>query len=207
METNNLDKDFLKNAPILASISKENPFAIPFNYFESLNDDLNVRIQIEDLRFKTEDEFQLPGNYFNTLTERIENHIQTGTIQSLVPSGGFQVPDSYFAELTDRIHSNIQEAKVPQKPKNVFASWLRYSAAASVVLVAGFFLYLNTSVYSINKKLADVPDQEIISYLQIHSTIGDTPFIIENLSEEGLQNVSTDVSSEDLEQYINSTTL
>lgn len=207
METNNLDKDFLKNAPILASISKENPFAIPFNYFESLNDDLNARIKIEALRFKSEDEFQLPANYFDTLAERIENRIQTDTIQSLVPSGGFQVPDGYFTDLSDRIHSKTQNGKAPEKKKNSLASWLSYSAAASVIIVVGAFLYFNSSVYSINQKLANVPDQEIISYLQIHSTIADTPYIIENLSEEGLQDVSTDVSSEDLEQYINSTTL
>lgn len=176
MNTNNSDMDFLKDAPTLASISNENPFTIPSNYFE-------------------------------TLTERIENRINLATIQTLVPTDGFQVPVGYFAELTNRIHSKTQENKVLGRKKNMFSSWVSYSAAASVAMVIGVFLYFNSSVYSINNKLADVPDQEIINYLQIHSTLADTPYIIENLSEDGLQDVSTDVSSEDLEQYINSTTL
>lgn len=207
METDNSDKDFLKDAPTLAAISKENPLAIPTNYFESLNNSLNTRIKIETMRFKQEDEFQIPAKYFDTLSDRIENRIQTETIQMLIPSDGFQVPDGYFAELTHQINSKTNESKAIGRKKNIFTSWLSYSAAASIAMVIGVFFYFNSTVYSINKKLADVPDQEIINYLQAHSTIADTPYIIENLGEESLQDVSTDVSSEDLEQYINNTTL
>ena len=207
MNTNNSDKDFLKDAPTLASISKENPFTVPSNYFESLSDDLSSQIKIEAIRFKSEDAFQLPANYFETLAGRIEDRINLDTIQTLVPTDGFQVPDGYFAELTNKIHLKTQENNSLNKKKNIFSSWVSYSAAASVAIVAGVFLYFNSSVYSINQKLADIPDQEIINYLQIHSTLADTPYIIEHLSEDDLQDVSTDVSSDELEQYINSTIL
>ena len=89
----------------------------------------------------------------------------------------------------------------------MFPSWIRYSAAASVVFVIGIFLYFNSSSYVFNQQLSKVPDQDIINYLQFHSTVNDNQYLIENITEDGLQQVSADVSEEDIEQYINSTTL
>ena len=53
----------------------------------------------------------------------------------------------------------------------------------------------------------DEMDQDIINYLQFHSTVNDNQYLIEHITEDGLQQVSADVSEEDIEQYINSTTL
>jgi hypothetical protein len=89
----------------------------------------------------------------------------------------------------------------------MFPSWIRYSAAASVVFVIGIFFYFNSSSYIFNQQLSKVPDQDIINYLQFHSTVNDTQFLIDNITEDGLQQVSNDVSDEDIEQYINNTTL
>lgn len=68
-------------------------------------------------------------------------------------------------------------------------------------------IYFSSETYNFNEKLSEVPDQEIINYLQAHSTAGDTPFIIETLNPDKLDQVTPDVSAEDLELYINSTTL
>ena len=166
METDNSDKDFLKDAPTLAAISKRNPFVVPNKYFESLNDGLNARITIEAMCFKTEDNFQVPDKYFENLTERIESRIQTEKIKALVPSDGFKVPEAYFSDLKHQIHSRTQADRSPIRKKGILPSWLSYSAAASVAIVTGVFLYFNSTVYNINKKLADIPDQEIINYLR-----------------------------------------
>ena len=207
MKTENSDKDWLKEAPTLAKISRENPFAVPSAYFESLNENLITLAKLESVRFENEDEFNLPENYFNQLAGRIEDSIAIETIQDLAPSEGFKVPDAYFTNLTERINSRIEEKKAPAKLKNMVPSWMRYSAAASIVFVIGIFLYFNSSSYVFNQQLSKVPDQDIINYLQLHSTVNDNQYIIENISEDGLQQVSTDVSEEDIEQYINSTTL
>ena len=66
-------------------------------------------------------------------------------------------------------------------------------------MLIGSVIYFNSSYYSFNKQLSGVPDQEIINYLQLHSTVSDNQFIIENLNP--------DVSAEEIEQYINNTTL
>ncbi|MDO8991943.1 MAG: hypothetical protein Q7U83_02680 [Daejeonella sp.] len=207
MKTENSDKDWLKEAPTLAKISRENPFAVPPAYFESLNENLNTLAKLESFRFENEDEFSLPKNYFNQLAGRIEDRIAIETIQNLAPADGFKVPDAYFTSLAERINSRIEEKKAPAKLKTMFPSWMRYSAAASVVFVIGIFFYFNSSGYVFNQQLSKVPDQDIINYLQFHSTVNDNQFIIENVTEDGLQQVSTDVPEEDIDQYINSTTL
>ncbi|HQT22400.1 MAG: hypothetical protein B7X86_08425 [Sphingobacteriales bacterium 17-39-43] len=207
MKTENSDKDWLKEAPTLAKISRENPFAVPSAYFESLNENLNTLAKLESVRFENEDEFSLPENYFNQLAGRIEDQIAIEAIQNLAPADGFKVPDAYFNSLAERINSRIDEKQAPAKLKNMFPSWIRYSAAASVVFVIGIFFYFNSSSYIFNKQLSKVPDQDIINYLQFHSTVNDNQYLIENITEDGLQQVSADVSEEDIEQYINSTTL
>ncbi len=207
MKTENSDKDWLKEAPTLAKISRENPFTVPSAYFESLNENLNTLAKLENARFENEDEFNLPENYFNQLAGRIEDRIAIDTIQNLAPADGFKVPDAYFSSLAERINSRIDEKQAPAKLKEMFPSWIRYSAAASVVSMIGIFFYFNSSSYVFNKQLSKVPDQDIINYLQFHSTVNDNQYLIEHITEDGLQQVSTDVSEEDIEQYINSTTL
>ena len=207
MKIENSDKDWLKEAPTLAKISRENPFTVPSAYFESLNKNLNTLAKLENARFENEDEFNLPENYFNQLAGRIEDRIAIDTIQNLAPADGFKVPDAYFSSLAERINSRIDEKQAPAKLKEMFPSWIRYSAAASIVFVIGIIFYFNSSSYVFNKQLSKVPDQDIINYLQFHSTVNDNQYLIEHITEDGLQQVSADVSEEDIEQYINSTTL
>jgi hypothetical protein len=74
-------------------------------------------------------------------------------------------------------------------------------------MVIGSVVYLNMKSDNISSDLSNIPDQEIINYLQIHSTVNDNQYIIENLSDEGLQQVSNDVSSQEIEQYIKNNSL
>jgi len=91
--------------------------------------------------------------------------------------------------------------------KKRIPSWIPYSAAASILLVLGLSIYFNSSGYVFNKQLSSVPDHEIINYLQIHSTVNDNQYLIEHITEDGLQQVSINLSAEDIEHYINSTSL
>jgi hypothetical protein len=207
MKTENSDKNWLKEAPSLAKISKENPFSVPSDYFESLNENLNSLAKLESVRFENEAEFNLPENYFKELAGRIEDRIAIETIHDLAPIDGLKVQDSYFNDLSERINIKINETLTPGKRKIIYPSWIRYSAAAIIVMLTGTFLYLNSSSYVFNQQLSKVPDQDIINYLQFHSTVNDNQYLIDIITEDGLQQVSNDVSEEDIEQYINSTTL
>ena len=206
MKLKHSDSKWEEDAPTLAAIKRVNPFVVPSGYFESLTDQLNSKALIESARFESEEEFNTPADYFQQLPSRIEEKIAIEAIQSLVPSTGFTVPEAYFSDLGERIQTKLAEQK-PERKKNVFKSWISYSAAACITLVLGTAVYFNSSGYTINRDLSEVPDQEIINYLQIHSTVNDNQFIIENLSEDGLQQITSDVSSQDIEQYINNTTL
>lgn len=208
MELNDKGMDWLKEAPTLAAIRRESPFTVPSGYFNRLTDRLNSQVLVESMRFDKEEEFNVPVNYFKDLSPRIENRIAIENIQNLVPSEGYIVPDTYFSQLSDRINSRLDEDRSTIiRKRSIFSSWISYSAAASVAMLIGTVIYFNSSDYTINKQLSAVPDEEIVNYLQVYSTIGDTPVIIENLNTEGLQQVTSDVSSEELEQYINNTTL
>jgi hypothetical protein len=206
MKLKHSDSKWEEDAPTLAAIKRVNPFVVPSGYFESLTDQLNSKALIESARFESEEEFNTPADYFQKLPSRIEEKIAIEAIQSLVPSTGFTVPEAYFSDLGERIQTKLAEQK-PERKKNFFKSWISYSAAACITLVLGTAVYFNSSGYTINRDLSEVPDQEIINYLQIHSTVNDNQFIIENLSEDGLQQITSDVSSQDIEQYINNTTL
>lgn len=206
MKLKDSDIEWEKDAPTLAAIKRVNPFIVPSGYFESLTDVINSRILIELARFESAEKFNIPSDYFQKLPTQIEERIVLETIQSLVPSTGFTVPEAYFTDLSDRIQTKLTQQR-PERKKNIFKSWFSYSAAACITLVVGTAVYFNSTGYTISKDLSEIPDQEIINYLQIHSTLTDNQFIIENLSEDGLQQVSSDVSSQEIEQYINNTTL
>lgn len=206
MKSEDSNMEWEKDAPTLAAMKRVNPFVVPSGYFESLSDEVNARILIESARFESAEEFNIPSNYFENLSSRIEERIAIENIHSIVPSTGFSVPETYFKDLSERIQSKLAEQK-PERKKNIFKSWISYSAAACITLVFSTALYFNSTGYTIGRDLSEVPDQEIINYLQIHSTVNDNQYIIENLSDDGLQQVSSDVSSQEIEHYINNTTL
>ncbi|MGB4398728.1 MAG: hypothetical protein WBJ10_05125, partial [Daejeonella sp.] len=149
-----------------------------------------------------------PDNYFEGLTSRIEERISTEKIRSFSSSEGFAVPERYFEGLTDRILARIDDLDA-KKPvvRSLFTSWMSYAAAACITAVIASGIYFTSNTYNLNDQLSDVPDQEILNYLQVYSTANDTPFIIENLNPDQLETVAPDVSAEELELYINSTAL
>lgn len=207
MKLGDTDMDWLKDTPALAAIRRDTPFSVPSGYFENLSENLKAQALLESVRFENEEEFKLPENYFEQLPGRIEDRILAEKIQQLVPSEGYTVPDAYFSQLSARINSRIKEERSVVKRKTIFSTWASYSAAAAITMLIGTVIYFNSTGYTIGKQLSDVPDQEIINYLQIHSTVNDMPYIIENINPEGMKQITTDVSSDELEQYINSTTL
>lgn len=207
MKTKNSDQDWLKEAPKLTKISKKNPFSVPYAYFESLNDDLKTLATLESLPLKNEEDYPLPLHYFKQLPDKINDRAAIEATWNLSPETAFQVPDNYFDSLKERIKSRIEKEKESVVIKKRIPSWIPYSAAASILFVLGLSLYFNSSGYVFNKQLSSVPDYEIINYLQIHSTVNDNQYLIENITEDGLQQVSIDLSAEDIEQYINSTSL
>ncbi len=208
MELNDRDIDLQKDAPRLAAIGNAIPFTVPQGYFEDLSNNLKSRALIESMRFNDKDGFNVPHNYFEELPARIEASLSVGNIRSLAPSEGFILPQGYFSELSERINLRLEDTSNRKTPvRRLVTSWVGYAAAACITVMIATGIYFNSGTYNFNEQLSEVSDQEIINYLQVHSTAGDTPFIIETLNPDELGEVTPDVSSEELEQYINTTTL
>jgi hypothetical protein len=206
MKLNDLDREWEKEAPALAAMGRVNPFSVPSDYFESLSNNLTSRALIESARFENEEEFSIPKGYFEQLEKQIKAKLAIENINRLDPYNGFSIPDDYFSNLSQTIEEKIGQQRVVKK-KNIFKSWISYSAAACITMIIGSIAYLNLKSDNITSDLSNIPDQEIINYLQIHSTVNDNQYIIENLSDEGLQQVSNDVSSQEIEQYIKNNSL
>lgn len=198
MELRDSDKEWQKDAPVLASIGRDNPFTVPAGYFESLTEQVKAQTFIESKRFNVQDEFSIPENYFIGLTQRIQSRIAIENKLNQKSEQGFSVPDEYFVNLNNRIQSRIGKKK---------SYWFSYAAAACITMIIGSVIYFNSSYYTISRELSDVSDQEIINYLQIHTTVSDNQYIIDHLNTEELQQVNNDISAQELELYINNTSL
>lgn len=208
MELNDRDIDLQRDAPTLAAIGKAIPFTVPAGYFDELPSIVNSRIYIESTLGKGSNGLKVPEKYFEELSSRIENNIAVENLKAISPAGGFAVPDGYFESLSERINHRLEPPVRSKTPiRSIMTSWVGYAAAACITVMIAAGIYFNTDAYNFNEQLSEIPEQEIINYLQVHSTAGDTPFIIENLNPEALTKVSTGVSADELEQYINSTTL
>ena len=206
MKLHDSDREWEKEAPTLAAMEKVNPFTVPSKYFDSLSETLHSISLIESIRFENEEEFSTPKGYFKELEKHIKTKAALENSQELLKTSGFNTPEDYFSDLSQKIEAKIKLQDISRK-KNIFKSWISYSAAACITMVIGSVVYFNLKSDSINRDLSNIPDQEIINYLQIHSTVSDNLVIIENLSDDGLQQVSNDVSAEEIEQYINYNTL
>lgn len=209
MELNDRDIDWQKDAPTLAAVGKAIPFTVPSGYFEELSENLNYMVRIESLRAGGPDGFIIPENYFEELASRIEDRVSVENIKALAPSEGFTLPEGYFAGLSERINTRVKESSTQQNTpvRRLFTSRAGYAAAACITVMIATGIYFNSDTHNFNEQLSEVPDEEIINYLQAHSTAGDTPFIIENLNPEELEQVNPEVSADELELYINTTTL
>ena len=147
--------------------------------------------------------FTVPSGYFEELSDILKNRVLFESMRS-DDNPGFNVPQNYFEELSSRIE-NSSERKTPVR--KLFTSLVSYATAACITVMIATGIYYSSNTHNLNKQLSEIPDQEIINYLQAHSTAGDTPFIIENLNPDQMEAVTPDVSVEELELYINSTTL
>ncbi len=73
------DDELEKLAPGLSKLKKENPFRVPDNYFDSLADNIQQKINaLPDLeRMNKENPFSVPEGYFNSLPTVIQQRIVT----------------------------------------------------------------------------------------------------------------------------------
>ena len=202
MNENIENNDWRKDAPSLAAMSKNNPFTVPNNYFESAEEAILSTLFLDGLKQKTNNNsFEIPQNYFEDLTERIE--IKTRLSEMPVNENSFAVPENYFDTLQNRIASKIA-AEEPAKTAKIVPLWKRnivkYASAACFVLMASFgaYFYQNSapSIPSAQMQPAELASEQMLYDIE-ESTI------IEHLEAQNTNtSKTTSASDTEMENYI-----
>lgn len=184
-------------------------FTVPENYFEELQANVQSRVNIEEAMYQHAEGFTVPENYFDDLQQQIMSRVAVEEALAAQPEG-FTVPENYFDSLESNIMAKVSSPAA--RPRHglvhrMFASGVyRYAAAACITLAVGatiLFRQLESpqAIHNrsyIHKALAQVPDEDIIDYLQMHMDAADTRGVM----DEADQINTSDISAEDLKEYL-----
>ncbi|OAQ40635.1 hypothetical protein A5893_06745 [Pedobacter psychrophilus] len=197
MKTEDTNMNWEKDAPLLASIKKDNPFKVPTNYFEDLDERIQNELFLENLKSNI-DNFKTPKGYFENLSQQIINQIK---LNEIISEGlGFATPEKYFENTKQQILKSV-EPKKEGITRIINLNLIRYAAAACILMMTSFGIYFNIhQSKNLSHQLSEIPDEEIESYLQQNVDNGDVPVIIENLSDKAV--FSTDKSKLTEEELI-----
>lgn len=175
-------------APYLASLHRTTPYRVPENYFNELSKRINQNVFLTNLFAKENQGFNVPQNYFETLTSQIETNIALQQIN--LKADGFSTPSNYFENLQAKI-----VAKTNAKPTKTIRLWAsdinKYAAAACVIVISAFALFLNQQAKINSKNDAELANEQLLYGI-------DESIIIEHIQEKSTVN-NTDT---DLENYI-----
>jgi len=208
MDVNNMDEGWEKRFPLLRATGKENPFNVPDGYFDNMQQQISSRITIESVSSSDSNgNLAVPEGYFDTLEDQIMSSIRVGKFKDLTEDGGFTVPEGYFNSLNDSIKQKVGLVEKPKdaKVRTLVPSWLKYAAAACIMISASTGLYLFQKSDSIDKQLAYIPDEAIVDYLLVNSDAGDMPVIIDNINSTADISPEIELSDQEIEQYLEAT--
>lgn len=157
---------------------KKNPFIVQENYFDHLHEQILSNLKLADL--KDNNPFKVPEGYFLQAEEQILS--QTNLPQET--TSAFEVPENYFDNLQTKILSGIDGSKQKDNVRSIFnTNFIKYAAAVLVILSITLGLYFNQEKVNVNNEIANIPDQEIIDYLNTYSDPSDMQFILENTND------------------------
>ena len=200
MNTNkDIDQELQEMAPTLAAISKVNPYQVPMNYFEHLEDSISKNVLATSLEVITkENPFEVPANYFDDLTLMIERRIAATELTVIPKENPFEVPAGYF----ERLNADITDNVIASKKQKSFAWKALFSRpklavsfatlALAVVFVFKFSTFNKIDKYSFS-------EQEISNSHFINDI--DEGTIIETLYSETKPNAAIQKQSE-IENYL-----
>lgn len=211
-----MDNDWKEEAPKLAAMGRKNPFSVPEGYFNALPEQINSQLFLNELHpGNNAGNFTVPEGYF----ENLAGHIESRVAVEKFSGNSFSVPEGYFNSLQNRINEQITEpVKVMPLRSHKSPAWINYAAAACVTIAVSITLYFNVSpkttgyapqdVVNVNiSELSNkVSDEDIISYLKVHSSRSDMPVIIETLGENIIPSTE-EIPAEDVQAYLNDNSL
>lgn len=199
-------------------------FTIPVDYIDVAKDAILNRIAEEQLKAIVDrDGYEVPAAYFETLEQDTISNIAVEKLKAEVMETGYGVPVGYFDLLSKTLSKKIQAETVSKETKVVPLSaerettitrlpsrkrWAKYTAAAAVAAIISIGSYLSfnqqdTTTYSENISLSEIPDEAIISYLAQVSDGDDLIFFSEYLDIPENVEIGSQVDDNDIEEYLN----
>ena len=101
------NREWINDYLSLKQVNPGNPFIVPEGYFDSLEDRIVARKNLEEYRNnEVASGFLVPENYFEELAGNIQSRLN---IESYLDSGetGFTVPEDYFETMGQQLQSLI----------------------------------------------------------------------------------------------------
>lgn len=209
MELNKNNGNWEKDAPALAAVERTNPFTVPLNYFENMQDQLQSRMAITESSGEGGNtRFTVPDGYFDTLSDRIMSTVKAESFKKEMSETGFSIPDNYFVNLEESIIKKADALNAAQSKtvRRLIPAWMKYAAAACITAVTGSVIFFSQQNNTLESKLSKIPENDIVTYLQAYSDTGDFPVIIENLEKNIVATeTGSSLSDQEIEQYLEST--
>lgn len=151
--------------------------------------------------------YALPDGYFEDVVTQLNSTIAKDA-QVLNRDMPFSLPDGYFEKLPSTL---LQAAKATPvaTPKQSRTMWLgvRWAAAAMLIIAIGFGSYrvLTPETQSIEQQLNNIPDAELMAYVQENIDDFETDNIITHINNTGISNATNQLNSSDIELYLQET--
>lgn len=151
--------------------------------------------------------YALPEGYFEDVVAQLNTTI-AADMQVLNRDMPFSLPDGYFEKLPDTLLQAAKETPAAT-PKQSSTMWLgvRWAAAAMLVIAIGFGSYraLTPETQSIEQQLNNIPDAELMAYVQENIDDFETDNIITHINNTGISNATNALNSSDIELYLQET--
>ena len=194
----------LKNiAPALADIDFQQPYKVPSGYFESLAEQIMLRIRLENAG-SAKEELEIISPFLSGLSKKMP----------------FSTPEGYFDTLTPGIHSTENENREPARVVRMFQPRRTFRLAAAAVTVgiisiaAWLFMrqpasnqYATKTDIEVQKelknKVGEISENELANFVDANTSISfsDSTSMVE-IGEEDVKLMLADIPDQELEKYL-----
>jgi hypothetical protein len=223
---NNIQEELRTIAPVVANLSKNNPYEIPVGYFNTLAGDIvAAMVSAETDLIKTgEQVFTVPVGYFDGLATNIFNKInlhahnteikqELRTVAPLLTTISnanlYTAPGGYFDAISFAISGEDNQTKVVSLGRNI-NKWVSYAAAASVLFILSTtsYFFVNHHLKGIDKsptieqRLATLKDDELINYLNNDIEAIDVNSYSPADTDADINHLLLNASDEEIQNYL-----
>jgi hypothetical protein len=199
--------DWEKESPQLATLNKSNSFYVPDNYFENLSEQIINQVALKEINLNDLG-FNTPSGYFENFENQLYSKIKLEEKTNLLIENnyGFEVPENYFEKSKIKIVEGIS-TKNKSNTKVTSLKFIRYAAAACILLTTTFGIYFNIQqTKNINYQLSKISNEEIETYLNQNIDASDVTLILQNLESKPVFTIEqSQLSDVEIKNYLDST--